>query len=122
MPTWHSSSTSTKSFKLKFLFQVVLKLFLNCCDSPILVGPQRCEKFDQKKEKLDSTDDRESSKKPHGATNKTELPFKLDLNITNYTRNKQRKLDLYISFDLVKCCRVKVDLDQVKTGCVEILT
>ena len=101
MPTWHSSSTSTKSFKLKFLFQVVLKLFLNCCDSPILVGPQRCEKFDQKKEKLDSTDDRESSKKPHGATNKTELPF---------------KLHLPVSFDLVKCCCVKVDLDKVETG------
>ena len=100
MLTRHSNNTSTKSFKFKFSFQVILKLFMNCCDNPILFGPQRCEKLDQKKEKLDSTDDRESSKKSHGATNETELPFKLDLRV---------------SFDLVECRRVKVNLDKVET-------
>ena len=85
------------------------------------LDPEGCDELDQEKENLYSADDRESREKSHRASDQTELPFKLDLDITNYTRNKQRKLDLYISFDLVKCRRVKVDLDQVKTGCVEIL-
>ena len=91
----------------KFSCQMIFKLSLNRGHNLIFVGPQRCKKIDQKKKKLHSTDDRESSEKSHCATNKTELSFKLDLRV---------------SFDLVKRCRVKVDLDKVETGGVLFFT
>ena len=101
MLTRHSNSSC------KFSFQVIWKLFLNCWDNLILVGPQRCEKLDQKKEKFDSTDDWKSSEKSHGTANETQLPFKLDLRVP---------------FDHVKRRRVKVDLDKVETGRALIFT
>ena len=47
---------------------------------------------------LDTTDDGESSKKSHSASNETQLGF---------------RLDLLVSLDVVKGGRVKVDLHQL---------
>ena len=58
--------------------------------------------WDQPEEKVDglnTTDDRESSQEPHGSSNETQLGL---------------KLDLLVSFNLVECCRVKVDMHQMK--------
>ena len=57
----------------------------------------------QPKEKVDglnATDDGEPSEEPHGASNETQLGL---------------KLDLLVSLDVVKSCRVKVDLHQLKS-------
>ena len=53
------------------------------------LDPEVCDELDQEKEKLYSADDRESREKSHRASDQTELPFELDLDITNYTRKKQ---------------------------------
>ena len=58
---------------------MIFKLSLNRGHNLIFVGPQRCKKFDQKKKKLHSTDDRESSEKSHCASNQAKLGLKLDL-------------------------------------------
>ena len=58
--------------------------------------------WDQPEEKVDglnTTDDRESSQEPHGASNKAYLGL---------------KLDLLVSLNVVKCCCVKVDMHQMK--------
>ena len=50
---------------------------------------------------LHPTDDGESSEEPHGASDQTQLGL---------------NLDLLVSLDVVKGCRVKVDLHHVKFG------
>ena len=55
---------------------------------------------EEKEDDLDSTDDGKSSEKSHGASNKTQLGL---------------NLDLFVSLDLVKGGRVKVDTDQLQS-------
>ena len=86
---------------LHFACQVVLKLFLCCCNNVSFGDPKRFDEFDQKEDNLDAADDGESSEEPHGASDEAELCV---------------KLDLLVAFYLVKGCRVKVDLNQVNSG------
>ena len=64
----------------------------------------RTKKFkmspEEKEDDLDSTDDGKSSEKSHGASNETQLGL---------------NLDLFVSLDLVKGGRVKVDTDQLQS-------
>ena len=78
-----------------------MKLCLCCCNNIRFCDPKRFDEFDQKEDNLDATDDGESSEEPHGASDEAELCV---------------KLDLLVAFYLVKGCRVKVDLNQVKRG------
>ena len=55
---------------------------------------------EEKKDDLNSTDDRKPTKESHGAPNETQLGL---------------SLDLLVSLDVVKSCRVKVDLYQMKS-------
>ena len=55
---------------------------------------------EEKEDDLDSTDDGKSSEKSHGASNETQLGL---------------NLDLFVSLDLVKGGRVKVDPDQLQS-------
>ena len=55
---------------------------------------------EEKEDDLDSTDDGKSSEKSHGASNETQLGL---------------NLDLFVSLDLVKGGRVKVDTDQLQS-------
>ena len=80
---------------------MILKLFLCCCNNISFVDPKRFDEFDQKEDNLDAADNRESSEETHGASDETKLCI---------------KLDLLVSFYLVKGCRVKVDLNQVNSG------
>ena len=66
-----------------------------------IVGHKRADKFKQKEDNLNATDDRESSQESHGSSNETE---------------RRSELDFHISFNLIKGCRVKVDLDQLQFG------
>ena len=54
---------------------------------------------EQKEDDLNSTDDGKSSEKSHGASNETQLGL---------------RLDLFVSLDVVKSGRVKVDLHQLE--------
>ena len=66
-------------------------------------------KSDQPKEKeddLNSADDGESSEESHGASNKAQLTL---------------QLDLLVSLDVVKGCRVKVDLHHTNCGIMSLL-
>ena len=54
---------------------------------------------EEKKDDLNSTDDRKPTEESHGAPNETQLGL---------------RLDLLVSFDVVKCGRVKVDLHQLE--------
>ena len=56
---------------------------------------------DSKVYNLDATDDGESRQKSHGAPYQAELGF---------------RFDLLVPFNLVKSCRVKVDLDNFEGG------
>ena len=58
------------------------------------------EKPEEKEDDLDATDDREPSEEPHGASNETQLGL---------------RLDLLVSLNVVKGCRVKIDLHQMKS-------
>ena len=64
----------------------------------------RTKKFkmspDEKEDDLNSTDDGEASEESHGASNETQLGL---------------RLDLLVSFDVVKGGRVKVDLHQLES-------
>ena len=51
---------------------------------------------EEKKDDLDSTDDRKPTEESHCASNETQLGL---------------RLDLFVSFDVVKCGCVKVDLN-----------
>ena len=62
--------------------------------------PKRRNDSEQEEDDLNSTDDWESSKKSHGASNQTYLGVELDLLVFLY---------------LVKGCRVKIDLDKLKS-------
>ena len=53
------------------------------------------ERPEEKEDDLNTTDDGESSEEPHGASNETQLGL---------------GLDLLVSLNVVKGCRVKVDL------------
>ena len=55
---------------------------------------------EEKEDDLNSADDGKSSEKSHGASNKTQLGL---------------NLDLFVSLDLVKGGRVKVDTDQLQS-------
>ena len=55
---------------------------------------------EEKEDDLDPADDGEPSEEPHGASNETQLGL---------------RLDLLVSLDVVEGCRVKVDLDQLKS-------
>ena len=59
------------------------------------------DKFGQKADDLDPTDDGEPSEESHGASNETQLGL---------------ELDLLVSLDLVEGGRVKVDLDNLQLG------
>ena len=61
-------------------------------------GPNELYK---KENNLDATDYREPGEKAHGSSDQTQLGV---------------KLDLLVALDLVKGCRGKVDLHQVKRG------
>ena len=80
---------------------MVLKLCLCCWNNIRFSDPKRFDQFDQKEDNLDATNDGESCEEPHGASNEAKLCI---------------ELDLLVSFYLVKGCRVKVDLNQVKRG------
>ena len=54
---------------------------------------------EEEEDDLNSTDNGEPSQEPHGASNETQLSL---------------KLDLLVSFNVVECCRVKVDMHQMK--------
>ena len=86
---------------------MILKLLLRCGDNIVFGDPERCNKLDQKENKLDAADDRESSEKSHGASNEAQLGV---------------KLDLFVSLYLVVGGRVKVDLDQVQGGGRQLFT
>ena len=86
---------------LHFVSQIVLKLFLWSCKNIRFNDPERFDEFDQKEDNLDAADDGESCEKSHSASDETKLCV---------------KLDLLVAFYLVKGCRVKVDLNQVKRG------
>ena len=87
--------------------QMILKL-VPCWQNNIILGnSERPDQFDQKEDNLDAADDGESSEEPHGASDEAELCI---------------ELDLLVAFYLVKGCRVKVDLNQVKRGFRSILT
>ena len=58
------------------------------------------KEFDNKPNEFNSTDDGEASEKSHGASNETQLGL---------------NLDLFVSLDLVKGGRVKVDMDQLQS-------
>ena len=73
-----------------------MELFLFCCNNISFVDPKRFDEFDQKEDNLDAADNRESTEESHGASDEAELCI---------------KLDLLVSFYLVKGCRVKVDLN-----------
>ena len=60
----------------------------------------RREECEEKEDDLNTTDDGESCEKSHGASNQTYLGIKLDLLVFLY---------------LVKGCRVKIDLDKLKS-------
>ena len=86
--------------------QMILKL-VPCWQNNIILGnSERPDEFDQKEDNLDATDDGESSEEPHGASDEAELCI---------------ELDLLVAFYLVKGCRVKVDLNQVKRGFWSVL-
>ena len=55
---------------------------------------------EEKEDDLNPTDDGKSSEKSHGASNETQLGL---------------NLDLFVSLDLVKGGRVKVDTDQLQS-------
>ena len=74
---------------------MTLLLVSCCCDS------ERPYELYKKENNLDAADYRESCQKPHSASDETKLCI---------------KLDLLVSFYLVKGCRVKVDLNQVERG------
>ena len=61
---------------------------------------KRRNESEEKEDDLDTTDDRESCQESHGASNQTYLGVKLDLLVFLY---------------LVKGCRVKIDLDELKS-------
>ena len=54
---------------------------------------------EEKEDDLDAADDGEPCEKAHGASDETQLGL---------------RLDLLVSLDVVKGCRVKVDLHQMK--------
>ena len=56
---------------------------------------------EQKKDDLNATDDRESTEESHCASNETQLGL---------------RLNLLVSLDVVKGCRVKVDPDKSKVS------
>ena len=56
---------------------------------------------EEEEDDLNPTDDGEASEEPHGASNETQLGL---------------RLDLLVSLDVIKGCRVKVDLNQLKGG------
>ena len=80
---------------------MICKLFLCCCHNISFYDPKRFDQFDQKENELDAADDGEPTQEPHGASDQTQLGV---------------KLDFLVSLDLVKGCRGKVDLHQVKRG------
>ena len=92
---------------LDLFCQTILRLVASCQNNIILGDSERPDEFDQKEDNLDATDDGESSEEPHGASDEAELCI---------------ELDLLVAFYLVKGCRVKVDLNQVKRGFRSILT
>ena len=55
---------------------------------------------EEKEDDLDATDDGETSEETHGASNETQLGL---------------RLDLLVSLDVVKGCRIKVDLHQLES-------
>ena len=55
---------------------------------------------EEKKDDLDSTDDRKPTEESHGASNETQLGL---------------RLDLFVSLNVVKGRRVKVDLNQLQS-------
>ena len=55
---------------------------------------------------LDPADDGESSEESHGASNQAQLAL---------------QLDLLVSLDVVKGCRVKVDLHHTNCGIISLL-
>ena len=64
------------------------------------------KKLPQEKENyLNPTDDGESSKESHGASNETQLGL---------------HIDLLVSFDVVKGGHIKVDLDQLESWFVQL--
>jgi len=54
---------------------------------------------EEKEDDLDATDDGESSEEPHGASNQAQLGL---------------HLDLLVSLNVVKGCRIKVNLHQLE--------
>ena len=68
---------------------MILKYSHSICISP-----------EYKEDDLDATDDGEPSEETHGASNKTQLSL---------------RLDLLVSLNVVKGCRDKVDLNQLKS-------
>ena len=62
---------------------------------------------EEKVNDLYSADDRKASEESHGASNEAQLCL---------------RLDLLVSFDVVKCGRVKVDLHQLKSWRWQFLT
>ena len=75
-----------------------MKLCLSCRHRSS--NPERADQPEEKEDNLDAADDRESSEEPHGAPDETQLGL---------------CLDLLVSLDVVKCSRVKVDLNQLKS-------
>ena len=78
----------------KSSFEIVYRLF----DT---VHSQWADKFEEKDDYLDATDDGEPSQESHGSPNKTK---------------GGGELDLFVPLDLVEGGRVKVDLDKLQRG------
>ena len=77
---------------------MVLRLFLsghNVSSS----DPERADKPEQKQDDLNAADDGEAAEESHGASDEAQLGL---------------RLDLLVSLDVVKGCRVKVDPDKSK--------
>ena len=60
---------------------------------------ERGNEFEEKEDNLNATDDGKPTKESHGASNETQLSL---------------CLDLFVSLDVVKGGRVKVDLNQLE--------
>ena len=68
---------------------------------------KRRNESEEEKDDLDTAHDREACEESHGASDETDLGV---------------NLDLAVSLNVVKGCRVKVDLDELKGGLGNLLS
>ena len=80
---------------------MVLKPIIGSLNHINPVGPKRPKEPEQEDDDLNTTDDRKSCQKSHGASNQAQLCV---------------VLDLFVPLNVVKGCRVKIDLDELNCG------